>query len=58
MTNIYGGSATYVIWMGQWANTRFNLDFTRCALMDNVYRGSLREQRGFVSPFHCQEYLE
>lgn len=55
---IHGGSATYVIWMSHWANTRFNLDFTRCALMDNVYCGSPREQRSFVWPFNCQEYLK
>lgn len=45
-----------MIWMAHKTNTRPNLDFTLYALMDNAYRGSLREQRSFVRPFHCQEY--
>lgn len=45
-----------MIWMAHKTNTRLNLDFTLYALMDNAYRSSLREQRSFVRPFHCQEY--
>lgn len=45
-----------MIWMAHKTNTRPNLDSTLSALMDNAYRGSLREQRSFVGPFHSQEY--